>query len=416
MTTTLPAPVQDTHEDGRRWYVFGEGTDHEQRYLSVTTALKAVARDALVPWAAGLAAAAAFAELPTVVTASLVRPCGNTWSQCRRKNGGHDWRDRCDRCPCARCQACVAKWLQDRHLAESSRRAEEGKRTHDVIEHWVLHDGRWPDYRSDIEPYVAAFRAFVAEYGLRPDSWQLAEAIVINRAEGYAGTCDGVIRFHADRTPAAADLVARTLGISVDEAVAGGRHADLVVDFKTREKPLTETSPTPKFYPDQALQLVGYRNAPTVHIRATGVEAPMPGTDGALLVQLRPDGCTPRLVVANDETFKAFLCALWLYRWLTEFGTASVSVRSFPLPKPAKATRRLAAVPDPDAPAKPAKKATARKSTARKASTAARSAGEEKTVAARKAAVTTTSRGLAQRVLGVADPHPDSPYGDNIPF
>lgn len=345
-----------TDADGKRFYLF-DGDD--TRYLSVSTATGVIGSEGLMVWAAKLAAAAAFVELPTIVTASRKKPCEHTWSRCAGP-GGHDWRETCDRCPCGVCRDCVAKWLRDRHVAESSRRSDEGIRAHDVIEWWSLH-GEIRPHNPDIAPYVAAFLAFVAEYGLAPDDFLVSECTVINRAHRYAGTCDGIVRITARRTRAAAELVARVLfargeyqqfaddrDALIAAVVADNRTVDLVFDNKTQEK----TREKANWYPDQALQVTGYRWAPVIRIKNTAEEVPMPDTDGGLILQLRPDGCTPRLVVADETSFEAFLHAVELCRWVLELGPKSVQVGAFPLPpkkKPPARARKTATRTAPSA-------------------------------------------------------------------
>jgi hypothetical protein len=333
-TPTGPANSSIDETTGDRWYHF----EQYGRLLSVTTAFRSIAKSGLVIWSAQLAAAAAFTELPTVISASRTKPCDKTTSQCRKT---HDWNTTCERCPCGTCRLCVQKWLADRHMAESSRRADEGTRVHDVIEWWSFH-GEYRGYDPDIAPYVEAFKAFVAEYGLAPDSFLMAEATVVNPADRYAGTTDGMLRFHAERTEAAAKLVARVLRARGDyghlktgkalvrAVIRDKRFVDLLVDWKTRERPLKDGE-SPKFYPENAMQLAGYRMAPIVRIKNTDRFVNMPDTDGALVVQLRPDGATPRLVVADDTTYGAFLAALKLYLWLSEAGSKAIGAYTFPL-------------------------------------------------------------------------------------
>jgi hypothetical protein len=357
-TATATAPVDVvTAEDGKRYYLI-DGA----RFWSVSTATSVIASEGLPPWAAGLAAKTAFDELPTVVAASRIRQCGRTYARC-----GHDFREpHTDTCRCFECKACVIRWLTDRHRAESSRRADEGRRTHDVIEWWALHDGQWITYSDDIAPYVAAFRAFIADYGITPASFLITECVVIDRANECAGTTDGIVRFEAKATPAAAELVARVItaargeaGPPITAAEAAGLElaVDLVIDFKTQEKPREKE----KFYPNQALQLAGYRWSPVMRIKGTDIEQPMPDTHGAALIHLRPDGATVRLTRAGEDVHEAFLHALCLWRWLSENGTASVSSRSFPLPKPVKvasprktAVKKAAPVAPPTAAPAPA--------------------------------------------------------------
>lgn len=327
MNNDRPGPPGSvTHEDGSRFYEIGG-----ERYWSVTTALHILAKDGLTWWAAGLAADAVFADLPKVALASITQPCGNTHSRCKGGADGHDWRVTCPSCPCTRCQACVREWLRRLHVVKRDDRADEGIRTHDWIEHWVLSGGQHAPIHDDIAPYVRAFLAFVQGYGLSPDSWLFTEATVVNRAEKYAGTTDGGIRFWAGvQTDLSDQLVARVLGVPVSQAKADNLHADLIFDTKTKTE-LPEGKSI-KVYPSVALQMGGYWHAPTIVLKGTGQEVPMPPLHGALALQLYPDLAVPRLCVVDEMTYAAFLNALSLYRWYVEFGSASTSEKSFPLP------------------------------------------------------------------------------------
>ncbi|MEV1315316.1 hypothetical protein AB0J14_04445 [Micromonospora arborensis] len=325
--------VEET--DDRRFYLIG---DH--RLISTTAATGVIAKDALLRYAANQAVEAVFAELPAIVIASRMKACGNTRNRCE-----HDRNERCDRCPCVECKACVANWLADRHKAHSARRADEGTRTHDVAE-WWSYTGEIKPYDQDIAPYVKAFEAFVAEYGLTPDSVLLSEALVVNRGAGYAGTTDGVVRFDAAATEAAAKLVSRVTGVSWKKAAKLGLTVDLIIDYKTRE------GEKPKFYPEQALQLTGYRHAPILRIKNSDIERPMLPTDGGLIVQLRPDGVSARLAVTTERTYRrGFLYALGLTKWLIEEGPAAVSSHTFVLPETIAARARKAAKDAAAAPA-----------------------------------------------------------------
>lgn len=352
--------IRTDDETGQRFYeIDGEN------FWSVTTALSIINKEGLPRWSASLAAAFAFEELPTILSASMVLPCGRTYYKCK-----HDWREPhiAGECPCRRCETCVRKQMVEIHNGEKTRRANEGKSFHDVAEWWALHDGEWIGYIDTVAPYVEAFRAFIAEYGIEPGDFLWTEAIIINRTQRYAGTTDGVLQIHANRTRAAAEVVAKLLSkntgeqITAEDAAAQNLTVTVIFDWKTQEKTVEKQ----KFYPDQALQGVGYKRAETIRIKNTDIEERMPHTDGVLLVHLLLDGCTARLTVCDDNTFDAFLKALHLFRWFDEFGTASISVRSFPLPKPAKATKtpaRKAASPAADKPpvkrAAPAKRAAA---------------------------------------------------------
>jgi hypothetical protein len=217
---------------------------------------------------------------------------------------------------------------------------------HDVAEWWSYH-GEIKDHDIDIAPYVATFQNFVAEYGLTPNDVLMAEALVVHRDISAAGTTDGIIRFHADRTEAAAKLISRLLahnGTMIGWKGVQQRKltADLLIDYKTRE------GGGPQFYPENALQLAGYRHFPVVRLKNSDVERPMPATDGGAIVQLRPDGFSVRPMVCDRDTYeRGFLRALGLYEWLIEDGPASISSRSFVLPETIAARARKTAAGQP---------------------------------------------------------------------
>lgn len=435
-TTTRPGPANSiTSEEGMRWYVFGEG-DTEERYVSVTTALGLVDKEGLRRWATLLSADAALDQLPRLIKATLTAECGNTWKRCT-----HDHRVTCSTCPCSNCLPCVRRWVANRHYYESRRRADEGARLHDVAEHWVLHDGEILAHDEDIAAYVKSWQEWIADYGLTPGSWEMTEATVISREYSYAGTLDGIVTVGSTASPAAAELVAKVYGLPLSAVVDEPRAVRLIVDFKTREKP------EPRLYPEHALQQAAYRNAEVVRL-PDGTEVPLPATDAAVIVQVRPDGYLCQPVVTDDRTFGAFLSELAYARWHFEYATASVSPLSFKVPaepKPAKrATKAAATKPsavDPSSPmrqttAAPRKRAT--KVTAEepvnkpiktvKAPLLDGDRPDIRRVAAEQAATlrrVNEKAAAAPDLLGALaasfqrpgkEPHPDSPYNDEIPF
>lgn len=335
-------PFHSVEESGDgRWYII-DG----QRLMSVTTALNALGKRGLILWASGLTAEQAFADLPTLIDAARRPLCENTWSRCR-----HEGTDTCGRCPCRVCRLCTQRWLADRHERESGRRADEGTRVHDVAEWWSYH-GEIKDHDADIAPYVKSFQEYVEDYGITPDDVLLAEALLVHREIGSAGQTDGVTRYHAERTEPAAKLVSRVfthsgLPVSWKQAAKQKLTVDLLGDYKTRE------DDEPKFYPENALQLAGYRHFPVIRVKNSDEEEPMIPTDGGVIVQLRPNGYSVRPVVCDQGTYeRGFLPALNLYRWLTEEGPAAISSRTFVLPetlanRARKAAKEQAAAPQP---------------------------------------------------------------------
>lgn len=402
--TRTPGHLDQLLSDDRRYYEWGEGDQHE-KFLRVSTALDLVGEsDGLMRWATGLSADAAVDILPKLIRATRLPDCGRTHSRCRNGSTGHDFRVRCTSCPCDECTTCVRLWVANRHYYETSRRAEEGTRVHDVAEHWILTGGEIKPHDEDIAIYVKQWLTWAADHGLTPDSWEMSEATVVNRQYGYAGTLDGVLTIHADATPAAAELVAMTLGLPLSQVA--GRHVRVIADVKSREKEEA------KLFVDMALQQAAYRNAETVRLR-DGREFPLPASDGAIIVQVRPDGYLCRPVSTDDATFGAFLSALAFAKWHLQSATASVSSRTFKVPKE----------PKPEPAPKPVKTVPAAKKAApRKAVKAAPPTEPEalipappgKPLKAVAAAQSATLRSMTRQPA--TSVHPDSPYGDEIPF
>lgn len=306
MSTEVITAEAPERVDG--YYLIGE-----ERFRSVTAALECWSKDALPIWSAGLAAAAAFDELPRLVTALLTPDCGRTY---HKKCTDHEWPERCPNCRCEACQPCVTRWLRDRHDAESRRRMDEGTRIHHLIKHWVL-TGYWLPADPDIDAYVTSFKAFVVEYGLLPTDWELAEARVINRTYKYAGTLDGALWFHRDRSKASFDLLDRLTPDGAERV----QKALILVDYKSREKE------DRAIFNDNPLQLGGYRFA-EVLVLADGTELPMLKVDAAAIIQVRPDRTTVELVLAEEPEFATFLSVLAGDEWAQERGKRAIGART----------------------------------------------------------------------------------------
>lgn len=309
--TIITADDADTQRENG-FYLIGE-----ERFRSVTAALDHWDKDTLKIWSAGLAADAAFEELPRLVEALLHRDCGRSYHP---KCADHEWDVRCENCRCEKCTPCVTRWMRDRHMAESKRRTDEGSRVHHIIKHWVLTGYVLPG-EPDIEPYLASFWAFVAEYGLKPEDWELAEARVINRTYGYAGTLDCAFWIHRDRSKAAYDLLDRL----TPEGAERLQKALILGDYKTREKE------DRAIFSDMPLQLAPYRFAEAL-VLADGRELPMITVDAAAIIQVRPDKTSLELVLAEEPEFAAFLNVLGGDQWAQERGKRAVGARTFSYP------------------------------------------------------------------------------------
>jgi hypothetical protein len=313
-------------QNGNSYYILVDPqTGQEERFIRVTSPLEPVAKTALIPWAGGLAAKAAYGELPRLVASMLLRECGRTYHRCE-----HDYMVKCDGCPCLNCQVCMMRFLADRHLAETYRRSDEGTRFHRFVNGWIQ-TGHWPQHDPDLAPYVATFRRFVDDYDLTPESFEWSECIVVNRAHGYAGTCDaGMWVRRNPEKPATVDLLDRLTGEGmprVEEALVMG-------DWKTRE------AEGRRPFRDMALQLAGYCHAEWMRM-PDGSELPMPSVNATAVLQIRPDGHDVILTLCGEPEFQGFLGFLQGHRWELDRGAAAISARTFKYaPSVAKARAR----------------------------------------------------------------------------
>jgi hypothetical protein len=108
-----------------------------------------------------------------------------------------------------------------------------------------------------------------------------------------------------------------------------------------------------QFYDEHALQLAPYRRATwCMPSKIDRLLKPMPATEGAVIIQIRPDGYTFEPVRTDDTEFQAFLATLRLFRWTVEHGSASIAVKTFPVPDgyewPAKMATTYARATTPD--------------------------------------------------------------------
>lgn len=331
----MAEPLQRrTRDDGSKFYEHPHRTEEvleggggmitirPRQYRSVTNVLSVCNKPALVFWAGNLAAKRAMENLPKLISAARIQTCGRA-------------RARVEPLGCKECADCIEFWVAMFHHGEKERRGREGSAAHDILEHWIL-TGEWV-YRpredfgvyaptpDEMAPYTAALQAFITAYGLVPESFLFAECTVYNHTFGYAGTLDFIVVIRPV-TKAAAEFCARINHANgVADLTAPVR---ILGDCKSREGEGTE------LYQEQPLQLGAYRYAETMlpKLAAPEMEAPMLATDGAAILQVRPDGYAFRPVVTDGNTMKAFRAVLNLHAWTDEYGDASILVRAFPKP------------------------------------------------------------------------------------
>lgn len=334
MTTTVEAtsgPANSTTTDGgHRTYthpITGE------KFVSVTSALKVLGKEALVFWAAKVVAEQAMDYLPRLVKASRRRPCGDTG------------RDRC-----RECRQCAVIELKGHPVVARDEAGDLGKAVHKAVEHSELH-GEWPavvvirsedgdprEYRTDtgeLAPFLDQYRRFRAAY--KP-TFEASEMTVISREYGYAGTLDGIMRL----------------------GWCPPKHRNLV------GSPLTMDIKSGKgVYVEAALQLAAYRHAEAVML-PNGEELPLPPTnDTAVVLHLRPDTYHVYPVDAGQATFGAFLSTLAVHRWQAGLGGDAID-RAMCNPREKSATAKTSKPRGKAAASEGKKPATAKKPPAKR--------------------------------------------------
>ena len=271
MTAAIEAPEQDgpplanTREDGTRTY---EHKITGETFLSVTTAMKVIAKEALVVWAAKLVASEAMEQLPRLVQAARRKPCGQYGDK-----------------RCGVCRDCVTIDLAGRPNQKKTDAGNIGKRVHKAAEQEQLGVPATtvdPEIAGHLEQYHQWLQVFEPRY-------DATEMTVINRQYGYAGTLDGIVRL-GWCPPKWAHLVGKPL----------------VLDIKTSKG----------VYDEFSLQLAAYANGEAV-LLPDSTELPMPEVFGetGLVLHLRPDEPhQTHPVDISDVAFGGFLSALSLYK------------------------------------------------------------------------------------------------------
>jgi hypothetical protein len=263
-TPTGPVHAETNQETGSRWYIHPVTGE---RFVSVTTILQSVAKEALPYWAAKVTAEHALNNLPLLVKSARRAPCDAKGDE-----------------RCGLCLDCVSLELRRTPDRERDAAADRGSRIHHVAEQHAL-TGEVIGHDDDIAEQVAQYLAFRKQF--RPD-YEASELTVFSRAHGFAGTLDAIVRL-GWCPPKYADM-------------AG---TPMVLDIKSGKS----------CYPEYALQLAAYQHCETV-LMPDGSEEPMPKTaETGLLLHVRPDNYWVRPVDIGETTFAAFLAVLDLWRW-----------------------------------------------------------------------------------------------------
>lgn len=241
-----------------------------ERFTSVTTALGIVEKSALNPWYAKLATLHLLGSLADVNDAARAG------------------RVSCQRSGCGRCLMCLIALARKAPERERDAAADRGRRFHHVAE-WYALNGTIIGHDDDIAQHVKQFAEFVRVHQVK---FQASEVTVLNRADGWGGTLDGILTC-GWMPPKHKDLI----GIP------------LMFDYKTSNG----------IYATAGLQLGAYNHHETV-LMDDGSEQPalIAHPDVALSIQVRADGWWVRPCPTTDATYEKFRRVLGVWRDLNE--------------------------------------------------------------------------------------------------
>lgn len=242
--------------------------------ISVTNALGAIAKPALVPWAAGMTADAVIADPIVIARRARTEP-----TELRRE------------------LVAVSR--------EYSERAKNlGTRVHVRAVSLVLNTPH--PYDEEIEPFAVQLAAWFRLWRIDFDRDVLAiETTVMHRKAGYAGTGDLWVWLPTGRFR---------------------RRQLWLVDYKTSgTKPDGTVKPDDTVYDEQPLQLAALRHAPE-WLLPDDTSEPAPRVHRTALLNLRPRSHRFIEVPSGREQFRAFLGAIATRRYLNETPSAYPTV------------------------------------------------------------------------------------------
>jgi hypothetical protein len=260
--------------------VDAEPRAEDLRLWSVTTIGNALAKQALIPWAARETAEAAIRSV-------------DAWRAIEESSGTEE----------------AVRWLtQARYRPpRGSKRtaAELGTAVHKAAEEYAL-TGKRPDVDPEVRPYLDRFDEWLQRF---TPSYQAVETTVYNETYGYAGTADAFLTIDGVR---------------------------LIADYKTSRKSVDRKGNPTHPWPEVALQLAPYRYAERAAVwrprkfesfrrryyllsSAERAEAlPVPEVDGGVCIYITPEHAEAYPVRCDEAIFAAYLYVLEAARWSFE--------------------------------------------------------------------------------------------------
>jgi len=247
-----------------------------QKLRRVTTILEqgCAKGDALTFWAGNITAETAMDHLPQLVAASLD--------------------------PTKRAE--MTTWLKRAHIRKKDERSDIGSAVHTLIEAHVLGQPMPAELLDDpeMQPFLQHFFRFIDEWQIE---FEASEMVVGSYEQGYAGTLDYLLR---------SPLLAEIYGLPANTVFMGDTKTGGELDVKG-------------VYPESALQMAAYRNAPVAWLR-DGSQVPMPPTySTGVVLHLRPEGYRLIPVFCGDDVFRAFLVIQQAAEWASGLSKKVIS-------------------------------------------------------------------------------------------
>lgn len=259
---------------------------HGEQLVSVTNVLSvAMAKPALIPWAAKIVGDKAADMLPRLVATSRARKdCRDDRPDAR---SGED---------CGRCWGCTLREVKREVTVARDKAADLGSRVHALAEAHITGGQIAPQPGDDIARlFTRQYERFLSDFGVDLGRDVVAaEMTVANPAVGYAGTLDIILRLPAGE-------------VGKDGLAA---REPILIDLKT-----SLTRPAGSIYHEYSLQLAALRHATEAWMPDDTV-VDMPETLGACILNLRTDTYALIPVDSGERELGAFLGALSVTQWV----------------------------------------------------------------------------------------------------
>lgn len=276
-------PVQAVTTKAGRYYL-RDG----KKYMSVTTALKAIPKDALMYWSAR-----------EVATEAVRMIDEGDYSSCPGIVLGYEG-------PYVMDAAAAIKHLKGAPWIKRDNAGAIGDEVHGWAERIMAGETPDPEWlnrkrNNDVQKRVKHFLQWLEDFTIEPIH---VEATIYNDTHEYSGSCD--------------------LMAYVTAPAHGWDREPVVIDFKTSKS----------IYGEVALQAVAYKNGEYI-LGDDGTKHPMPELRSGAVLHIHPNGYTFRELDVSNERYKNFLAALYMKRGWIDKGANEALLDIIPVTKEA---------------------------------------------------------------------------------